>query len=501
MKRLFSLALFILLLGTMLSGCERFSSTEQESRNPVFQATPTVPTPEQTAPPASPAASTTAPAEPTSSPSFPTDGTSSPSESPYGFSYDLSHLTSFSEFPEGDYLADPKFDTDAYLPDYDIDLSFVEFEMTKFGGVCVTEDTIYFLPQTVRHLEGEPIFLQYYDIASGITLPLCSKPECTHTEDSCSAFLGNTRLINGLRLYDGKIYWMAGGNLMRMNLDGTNHEIVVELDYKTANKVLYNTTCSSFIVHRGYFYIAGVSMNSENGLGFEEYFVYAVPLDGGEMITVMSGSLECDLMHCSILPLGNDIYIILSISREIDATKPENYTIGAFYRWNSKTRKGECLFADDGITDGLLAVVFSDTILPHPVAGDGLYFVRYDTNEKVDKIEKISFQTGSIEEVGALDPPAGVNFTREFILACYFSEWWLLDFDLNPISQKITIDIQGLYNYLGANSDYAFYMYNNEEDGVTGCACVPLHGGDVLILKDLYATESTAKPGKPRIGW
>lgn len=51
----------------------------------------------------------------------------------------------FTIFSEGNYLADPKFDTDEFLPDYDADPAFVHYESTRGSTLCQAEDTIYSL--------------------------------------------------------------------------------------------------------------------------------------------------------------------------------------------------------------------------------------------------------------------------------------------------------------------------------------------------------------------
>lgn len=237
MKRTISLLLSALILILLLPGCAQFAPTEQESRTPMFQPTPT---PVQTDPPADP-----------------TEDNASSNETSGESEGVLADLVSFTEFPEGNYLADTKFDTDEFLPDYDVDISFLHLQSTTYKGICTTEDTIYFFTQPAANAS---CFLHFTDIASGVTMPLCSKPECTHKDNACNAYLAGGMDVYGLRIYEGKIYWMAcedyGLKLMRMNVDGTDREVMFALDYNTY-KELTRLGTPTWVIHRGYIYIAG----------------------------------------------------------------------------------------------------------------------------------------------------------------------------------------------------------------------------------------------------
>ena len=492
MKHTITLLLSFSLLGLLLTGCEQFIPMVQESRTPRFQPTPS---PVQTEMP------------------FPTNPVESGASSavdniPSGESpSNLEDLFSFPAFPEGNYLADPKFDTEEYLPDYDADLAFLQNETSAYTSVCETSDTIYFLPDTSQKYR-EPAFLQYYDIASGKTMVLCNKPECTHTDISCNACLSSDYSVFGLRIYDNKLYWIGTGSyglsLMRMNLDGTEHETVTVLDYKVANKAIYNVEFTTWVIHRGYIYIAGAAHDCTSRLEPYECFVYAIPFDGGEATLVASCVQTCSSAICFIAPQGNDLYISFNFATSskgelgtaADGAVETCHCINAFYRWNSKTRKAECLYAEDCDLKDSLA--YFSLFRPYPVSGDGLYYFlwRVTVEEDVFRFMKLSFQSGEIDEIGIYPGDGDPYLANNYIFSRannddFQTNIYTYDYNFNSVLQESYSNIGIFSNFYGANSRHAFYLYY---DGTHyNIAVIPLNGGEMLFLK---ALDTEKKPGK-----
>lgn len=474
MKRTISLLLSILLLLLLLPGCAQLAATEQASRTPVFQPTAT---PE----PATTPMETEPPADATE------DGTS-PGEAPDVLSSNLKDAAAFTAFPEGNYLADPKFDTDEFLPDYDVDRSLLN---STYSGICETEDTIFFFPYNstfTGRSDAKVCILYFTDLASGVTLPLCSKPECSHTDDTCNAYLADSGQVYGLRIYDGKLYWLTVEissnvyvHLNRMNLDGSAHEVVTTLDSETSKKLtrLHFTT---WLIHRGYIYIGGYEYSATELIEPYQFYVYAAPMDGGESFSIMSYVRDSSGAVLHITPVGNDLYISLNAYRRDGET--EDYCMGAFYRWNSKTRKGEYLFGQEGVLEDCLAYFGAEC--PYPVAGDGLYFCRSiyngDTESFHSAVRKISFQTGKLEEISVFQSPSLAILGQEGIVSHDASCVYVYDYSFQLLSQSDPANLSLLFNFLGATSRYAFYLYGDTPDSGAIIA-VPLHGGDVMFLQ------------------
>lgn len=462
MKRILSLLLSVLFLCLLLPGCEQLAATEQESRSPAFQPTPT---PSQTDPPAEP-----------------TEDSSAPGAVPDGLSSNWKDVATFTDFPDGNYLADPKFDTDEFLPGYDVDVSFLT--VTDHIGVCATEDTIFFSPNNGSLNRSS--FLHFTDIASGVTMPLCSKPECSHTDDTCNAYLASSGQVYGLRIYDGKLYWLAYEDhyvqLMRMNFDGTGHEVVTSLDLDASQKInaLNGTT---WFIHRGYIYIGGFDRYYNELVEPVEYYVCATPISGGETFPIMSCVQNCTGSLIYIIPKGNDLYISLnSYQQDIDETVP--YLTAAFYRWSSKTREGEYLFGQEGLEEDCHA--YAKGGRPFPVGGGDLYYKSAPYDEGTDAnavaIWKLSSQTKQIEEVGAFPGQSAAFLVEGGIVSYDSSRVYLYDYDFNLLSQSDPADLTILYNFLGANSQYAFFLCF-DADNAEDIIAVPLHGGDPLMLQ------------------
>ena len=112
-------------------------------------------------------------------------------------------------------------------------------------------------------LAGATVY--FCDRNSDQWIVLCSRPDCTHSGSQCNGF------FNGLKLYffDNKIYTLGslqetaadyGHSIIRMNLDGTDHESI----YRLSDTVLGTKASGgmlSYYFHQGYLI---VSINSED---------------------------------------------------------------------------------------------------------------------------------------------------------------------------------------------------------------------------------------------
>ena len=128
-------------------------------------------------------------------------------------------------------LLDPQFDTKEFLPDFDF-----HNEFGKWKQMCESDQAYYLF-------SSNNSFLHYYDKQSGLSGILCGKPECSHSDISCNAYLAGG---GDLMFYDGYIYWVQQGNsLLRINPDGTERENVQSLQ---------GGVSSSVFLHRGYIY-------------------------------------------------------------------------------------------------------------------------------------------------------------------------------------------------------------------------------------------------------
>lgn len=403
----------------------------------------------------------------------------------------------FTIFPEGNYLADPKFDTDEFLPDYDADISFVHHGSTESYALCQTEDTIYSFSCVSSRQNGSPV-LMYTDRATGITLPLCGRPECAHSDDTCNAYVGGQ--ASGLRVYDGKLYWISdlsdGYTLTRMNLDGTGRESVTTVDRQLVMGMSGDCT---YVIHRDYVYICGIKEKVTGGEPKAIFTVYAKSFDGREEFIILSKTKNGGAADCSIRPVGNDLYIMLTY---LDCEDWENREGEVFsvelYRWDSKTRKAECLYKVEGDEGSITNMCF-----PLPVPGDGIYLGSCHEGEAGEapgytmeyQILKYSFETGSVGEAASFSLTNGgtPRFTREHIITfapASGSEKRVYAFDYHGglVFQSEPLTGHSYLTLMGEDEQYIYYhclggVFAGETDGKAHMLAIPLNGGEVIVIK------------------
>lgn len=246
-------------------------------------------------------------------------GSAEPEDENYGFTV----------FPEGNYLADPKFDTEECLPDYDCDASFLH--MATYS--CSTETTFYFT-NTVRFgtSANSGDMLYYADKATGISGPLCGRPECTHGSESCNAYMGYPHTTWGLMDYDGRLYWVAGGRgavkkIYSAAYDGTDHREIRELEEDVLGHAWGNPY---ILIHQGYLYWSFFHSEVVNGEVKNMAQIVAFPLDGEqEGFSIFEAELRGSSMK--IVPSGNSLYIL--ICNESGLTADQENMI---YRWDTR---------------------------------------------------------------------------------------------------------------------------------------------------------------------
>ena len=157
------------------------------------------------------------------------------------------------------------FLTDGYLPDFDMQNQFSIYKDAARVG-----DTIYFK-------FGANMY--YYDMNTGITVPLCGKAECNHTSGSCNAYFWD---LCGFCYYNQKIYWVEWENdhyyLASMNLDGSQHERVQEMP----EPFVFNEFASNMRIHRGYVYIGEELAGVKDGKPYNHLVISRVKVGAGE---------------------------------------------------------------------------------------------------------------------------------------------------------------------------------------------------------------------------
>ncbi len=230
-----------------------------------------------------------------------------------------------------DYLADLRFDTDEFLPEYDYvsDSRYLSKLVTIPGGLLYTGDS--------------KMFLNYYDNATGETGVLCSKPECMHNDGSCNGY-GDFAFFT---YYDGSLWFMDRDwanqedkniYLWRSDLSLVNRQKVVKLGRPSYSQVF---------MHRGYLYMAKIeSTLTDEAEPVMKYNIKAFSLDGkNEEISIHNDpSHIAGRLLLNFRCVGNYVYYSFEGKEKLE-----------IYRFDSKTRTGG-LFASIDKPSGLMVV-------------------------------------------------------------------------------------------------------------------------------------------------
>lgn len=177
------------------------------------------------------------------------------------------------------------------------------FSARSMAQLCEIGDTVYY-----TMWNGTTNQLCYVEKPTGISGPLCGKPECQHTDKNCNAYVEGSVKIGS---YNGMIYYFGheygtGDVIRRMAADGTAHETVRVLKTDTLPGSGY-TRIIQF--HRGYMYYSTEASNIVDGEEHISLYIAAVPLDPNEEITVILDE-ETGNIDLSVQLYGDSMYIM-----------------------------------------------------------------------------------------------------------------------------------------------------------------------------------------------
>ncbi len=160
---------------------------------------------------------------------------------------------------------------DTYNAETDQPASFVPLFSNTFA-IAPGEGGYYFIMSD---------FLFFADPETEISVPVCSKAECRHYEETdpqkvwlCNAFVGSSAAPSFLQFYEGNLYCISSAGsvngeltlfpkteLLRVSPDGTVHDYLFPVD----------AVLQFAAIHRGYLYYAPVD---------EKYRLYRQKMDG-----------------------------------------------------------------------------------------------------------------------------------------------------------------------------------------------------------------------------
>ena len=219
---------------------------------------------------------------------------------------------------------------------------------TQYGTyVCETEDTVYLITHDTIYFEylgnyNMCYMLYYMDKMTGISGPLCGRPECGHDDESCNAYISSMQPVS-LADYNGRLYWIAMGNDNKYHIysaayDGTDRQSVRELDER-GGEVRFDRTVIISAFHRGYVYLTSNPREIVDGEQKYRNYIYAYSIDpGGEDFVILDEERTFSIATRTQL-YGNSMYILV-----VDQLKDDGDA--KLLRWDVETHELETLFDD-----------------------------------------------------------------------------------------------------------------------------------------------------------
>ena len=178
----------------------------------------------------------------------------------------------------------------------------------------------------------------FYDKASGISGPLCGKPDCSHTGTDCNAYVSNGHSIQ----YYGSLYIVAADVntfpvetwLWKCDLSGGNREKIRKLD---SDAILFTYQPQHYYVHRGTLYLFGNFYTAAGAKASTHASVLSVPLDDSDDFTVLwEQTVENELYtHFRFF----DKYIYLCAENGLGTAN--------IYQINTETNQVNTIFSDE----------------------------------------------------------------------------------------------------------------------------------------------------------
>ena len=212
-------------------------------------------------------------------------------------------------------------------------------------------------------------WILYYDEESGTFGKLCGKPDCTHEDISCNAYIPG---FGRLQIYDGMLYFMGEmGTLYRMDLSGNQREAVM-------NVRILSGTNGTWVIHRGYVYTSVFVNKVEKGEAAVNYSLCRYPL-GTSAAKEMMFEKDFDQLVADDWQISGDS-LFLSFSQGL-------WGYRGLYHYDLNT----------GELTELISGSYSGSVSNFQLAEDGIVFAEKD--KKRIRITKYVFSTGALQKL------------------------------------------------------------------------------------------------------
>lgn len=240
---------------------------------------------------------------------------------------------------------------------------------TAAPRLCAPAEEGMFLLKWDADNSNSDAFLHFCDFSSGETYPVCTKPNCTHSDYLCSAYLKDVSYL----YCDGSyIYYFSGnaGQLWRMNPDGTDRKMLFQSNEHVETGAMQLIHGVVFYEEKVYFNSWGAAPNSETGELESGDRIWVGDLQTGElrMLPIVfpenKGSSTLDIFgiyddqliarHSSILVSLGPVY--QKNKETVFMLDVNTLEVTVLYQWEWDTTKNGAAvsFVTDGIDEGYM---------------------------------------------------------------------------------------------------------------------------------------------------
>jgi len=222
--------------------------------------------------------------------------------------------------------------------------------------------------------------IYYYDKASGISGPICGKPDCDHTGMDCDAYIGTGRAI---QYYNNSLYFVSCDYnifpaefwLWKADVNGQNREKIKLLD---AKGLLIPNQPQNFFIHRGQLFLFCLTNIVENGVPMMRAAILSSPLDDSQEFTTLWEEKSESVLEYTYRLSGQYVYVSL-----VTGTKSLQ-----IFRINFLDKTIEPLFSEDGqgYYYGEIHLTADDEVYLSAATETAVYVWKIENGQKTDTI-------------------------------------------------------------------------------------------------------------------
>jgi len=180
-------------------------------------------------------------------------------------------------------------------------------------AVCSTENVIYY---TAPELISTHSWIHFWDKKSGLTMPLCSKADCLHDNESCQAFFEDS--IYCLSAHGDELFWLGRTKYGEYRLYSCQADGSARKEYPIENSERMEslTVDTKAFIHRGYVYFQGMQNVVQEGEPASESYLFRCPLTGGRAEVVLYEPYNDTLL--TVQAVGDSLFIVRSKTQSLD---------------------------------------------------------------------------------------------------------------------------------------------------------------------------------------